>query len=646
MKCNKCDTVNEEGMNFCVNCGNKLEKIETPTPVEETTPVVPATPEMPELPTLAKEKTAVVEEPKVEEPTPVEEPVKVAEPVVEEEEITGPLLEPITTPPLAPSLLATQVLPTITPEEVAATPEPTPVVEAPVVEEPAPAAEVPTPVVEAPAAPVVETPVPAPQPVAPAPKEKVTTHKKGFNKKLLIPIIGVVALVAIIAVVLMLTNTESNISENKILEAKLALDPDRLILVEKDDKYGYISTKGKEKIDFKYDYADGFEDGYAVVGTEPTDGSYNDYDYQIINEKGKEQLKESTDSLPKYYAAYSMWIIDGKLYDKKLNQLSDNDQTIDYLGHGYSSYTDYEKDESGIMNNEGKSIWKWDGTLMIAEISESEYTDDDIYINVTRFNEKSVIISTKKKKIVYEIENAKDNGITAYDNGIFEVYDTTSFETHTRLFFYNGKKAYESTNSNEGTINIHDYDEHLIRMYDNTKSEYKYYNFKKGKYVTDIEAYDEDKSLEKLLERQYGFTIKDESGKSGIVQDGKEVIPCKYNEIALLEYKVFLYMKEEKNKEIVLAKTDKEAILLNVKNGKEIAKFTADYIGMSTTSPFLKIEQYDGDKITIYNLITGEQKEFDDSAEIGIGSNHLTVEQDGKTTFYNNDLESIYTIED
>ena len=36
---------------------------------------------------------------------------------------------------------------------------------------------------------------------APAPNEKVTTPKKGFNKKLLIPIIGVVALVAIIAVV-------------------------------------------------------------------------------------------------------------------------------------------------------------------------------------------------------------------------------------------------------------------------------------------------------------------------------------------------------------------------------------------------------------------------------------------------------------
>ena len=89
---------------------------------------------------------------------------------------------------------------------------------------------------------------------------------------------------------------------------------------------------------------------------------------------------------------------------------------------------------------------------------------------------------------------------------------------------------------------------------------------------------------------------------------------------------------------------------MNVRNAKEVAKFDADYVGMSQTSSFLKFSQYEDyyetDKYIVYNLITGEQKEFDGDVKIELGSNYITVEEDDKITYYNTKLESIYTVED
>ena len=53
-----------------------------------------------------------------------------------------------------------------------------------------------------------------------------------------------------------------------------------LAAVEKNGKWGYIDTDGKTVIDFKYDYADRFSEGKAIVGkiTGTFEGGYWDYD--------------------------------------------------------------------------------------------------------------------------------------------------------------------------------------------------------------------------------------------------------------------------------------------------------------------------------------------------------------------------------
>lgn len=661
MNCNKCGTVNQPGTKFCVNCGNNLENIQTPDPVvSETpelpglaspTPVAPApAPAVPEMPAPAAPAAPVVET-----PAP-------AAPVVEQP--TGPLLEPITQPQLAPNLLATQVLPTVTPETVAPTPAPA----APVVE-PTPVA--PTPAV-APMQPMMQqaapvTPAVTPAPVMPAAQPTVApvtpgtiqAPKKGFNKIILIPIIAVVVIALAVAGFIFVPKIFGGSGADELAAAKMLLDTDRPIPFKEDGKYGYLSSKGKVIIEAKYEEAYDFYGDYAVVGVENTDDdAWTDYKYQIVNKKGKEQLDEAVYLEPEYYPEYGIWVIDGKLYNDSLKQTSKEGEEIDYIGQGYLTYSNMDKDESGIMTHNGKKVWSWDGWSISAEISENEYSDDDLYATVNSYleDEQEVIVSLKKKKIVYELEDREDNNIIEEYNGVFEVYDTNTYDTHTYLYFYNGKLAYEGTDKDLEGIEVYDYEKQILRLDYGYNSDYeyvyKYYDAKKSEEVdkSTLEEKDEYEDESDFTELKYGFKEFESSYKYGIISGDKILIQSKYEGVEFLEYAPFLYMKEVKNKELVLLETENEYILMNVRNAKEVARFDADYVGMSQTSSFLKFSQYEDyyetDKYIVYNLITGEQKEFDGEVEIELGSNYITVEDDDKTTYYNTKLESIYTIED
>lgn len=652
MNCNKCGTVNPEGTNFCVNCGNNLNSVATPTPV---------VPETPELPGLAAQPAPVA-------PAPVEMPATaaaVATPSPAVEEPTGPLLEPITQPQLAPNLLATQVIPTVAPEAPAPVPPMEPVAPAPVQQPvaPAPVAETPvaqpapvapTPVAPTPVAPVQPTPAPAAPTVAPG----MPVPKKGMNKKILIPIIAVAAVALIVVALLVVPKILGGSGADELAKAKTVLDTDRPIPIKEDGKYGFISSKGKVIIEPKYEDVGEFYGDYAVVALEnDDDDAWTDYKYQVINQKGKEQLDEAVYLEPEYYPEYGIWVIDGKLYNDRLKQTSAEGEDISYIGQGYLTYSNMEKDKSGIMTASGKKVWSWDGWSIDADLSENDYSDEDLYAIVRSYldDEQEVILSLKKKKIVYELEDHDNNQISEEDNGVFSIFDTNTYKTHTRMYFYNGKLAYESKDSELEDINIYDYEQQIIQLYygydSNYDSVYEYYDAKKGKEV-DKSTLEEKNEYEDedLYELKYGFKPFESSYKYGLMSGDKIIVQSKYEDIHFLEYNIFLYMKEVKNKELVLFETEKEMILMNVNNQKEIAKFDADYVGMYSSSSFLKLEQYedyhDTEKYIVYNVITGEQKEFDGDVDIELGSNYITVEDDGKVTYYNTKLESIYTVED
>ena len=157
---------------------------------------------------------------------------------------------------------------------------------------------------------------------------------------------------------------------------------------------------------------------------------------------------------------------------------------------------------------------------------------------------------------------------------------------------------------------------------------------------------------EDLNELKYGFKRFESSYKYGIMAGDKILLQSKYEDIDYLGYNIFLYMKEVKNKELVIVSDDEKFSIMNVKNQKEEASFDADYIniGASNDSSFLKFEQYEDYYETsgyiVYNLITEKEKTFDKDADITLGSNYIKVEEDDKITYYNTKLESIYTTEE
>lgn len=610
MNCSKCGTVNAPNTAFCVGCGQSLNINNTPQPVVEPTPVAPA-PVQPATP-VAPAAPVAPAVPEMPAPTPaVPEMPATAQPVVE-------------ATPVAPAPVVA----------------PTPVAPA----EPAAAPVVPT----QPVAAIPGQPVAPVAPTAPA--------KKPLNKKvLLIAIIAGVVLIAGIVAALLIFGGGSAASEKEI--AKLILDPKKPIKIEKDDKYGYITSKGKELISPKYDYADEFYGDYAIVGVENTDpdtSSYIDYKYQIIDQKGKEQLKESVSFEPEFYGDYNIWVIDDVLYNSKLKPITKEDIEVDYIGAGYLTYQNYEQGKSGIMDYKGKSIWHSDKISISAEIEANIYDETDLYavVNTSDLEDDETweVLSLKKKKSIYTLET-KDDSLEIEENGIVAIEDD-DYETHTWLYFKDGKLKYEIKDTEIEEMIVYDYDNQILRLdygydYDEYEQIYKYYDVKEEKLTTEKPANIDDAEEQEndLYELYYGFKTFESSDKYGLMAGDKILVPANYDDVEFLSSVPFVYMRDVKNQELVIFEKDDKMILYNVKNKKEIATFDSTYVSDSESSSFLKFsktEDYDTVGYIVYNLITGEQMEFDEDADISLRSNYIKVENDSSTIYYNTDLEKVY----
>ena len=671
MNCSKCGAPNAADASFCGICGNNLK--ENLNPVEQT--AAPA---------------AVPVEPAMEMPAPAAQPAPVEMPAPAQ-----PVAAPAPVAP-APAVEATPVQP----EPVAPAPvvEPTPVQPAPVAPveatpvapvQPAPVAPVevtPTPVVaETPVVPVEQpavAPAPMEQPVAPlqqpvqpmqpvvdpnavavqpmqaavqpavvAPTVVPAAPSQNLlsNKKLLIPIIAVAAVLVIVVGLFVLSNLGGGSGSEKSA-VKTLLDPKKPILVKKSGKYGYVSHKGKILIEPKYSEATEFYGDYAIVKVD--DAEY-DYTYQIINQKGKEQLKEAVIGQPTYDPENGTWVIDYRLYNSKLKPITKEGISVFEMSDGYYTYSNYDQGRSGIMNSKGKSLWDWKESSFYGDISESIYDEKDLYVAVQSFDEeeKEVIVSLKKKKIVYELDNYDDYNIRAESNGIFTIKEEDSYDTKTWLYFKDGKLKYETSDSKIEDIEVYDYEKQILELYygynDDYEREYKYYDVKAKEFITDVEDkddYDTDEDLD-LYELTYGFKPFESSDKYGLMAEDKILVSSTYDDVTFISYAPFLYMKEFKNKELVLFEKDDKIILYDVKKKKELQTFDASSVTTNETSTFIKLakyEDYDLKGYIVYNLISGEMKEYDEDADLEFGSNFYKEKNGSKDIYYNTNIEQIY----
>lgn len=465
--------------------------------------------------------------------------------------------------------------------------------------------------------------------------------KKG--KFTLFVIIGVVIVICAIVIFLFIRGkSQSKVSEN----LDKIFDPNKPIIVAKGDKYGYITHNGKMMIEPKYDVAGDFSGKYAKVATK-IDGKKT-MNYQIIDKKGNVKMSFESYSGPKYHSDYDVWEIEDKLYDGNLKLITKKNVNVDYISNGMFEYKDNDKDESGIMNYKGKVIFSWSGTSISAEIPDVEETEEELYASVTNYEDRGVIISLKTGKILYTIDDVKNNYIYEEEDSIFRILNKEN-EKEKFLYFSDDKLAYEVSDIDDLTIfdSINkileiDYGYNYETL--NKKNRYAYYDVKNKK-LLDSKPSTLDSSEDNLLESLYGYKKYSCSSKEGIMSGDKVIISCEYDDVDFININLYQYMKNTKKQELVLLEKDDKTTLINLKNQKELSTFDSVYINDYDSSTFIKVSLRDNKGVIIYNLLTGKSMTFDKNDKIDINSNYIVVTKNNKDVYYNTEFKEVYKSE-
>ena len=482
-----------------------------------------------------------------------------------------------------------------------------------------------------------------------------TPKSKKSNLKIILIIL---ALIIIGVVVFFLLNKSKDNSSTSNLNS--VFEPNKPIIVKNNGKYGYITSEGETMIEPQYNSATDFYGDYAVVSVDNSDPMiYNDVIYELIDKQGNVKITAESYYSPKYYSDFDLWLIDGALYDSKLNRTLDEGITIEYIDYEYFTFEDVNKNESGIMTYKGKKVFTIPETYIYVDISQNEYNEEDLYASVRTYgdNEKEVIISIKTGEILFTSEDVDDFNLYEVGNGIFQYYDSTlpdGYENRKYLYFIDNKLAYQTTDK-VYDLEVYDYKNQILEIdygYDYEelgKSQRIYYYDIKNKTMLEKRP-SSSNSLDdleiNLTEQTYGFKEYSSSGKYGIMLGEKVIVPCEYDGIQYLDVNLFNYFKS-KSKELVLLEKEGNLLLYDLKNSKTITTFNSSYINDYDNSTFIKYNIYENGEYmtkgyTVYNLLSGKSMNFELDNEISIGSNYIAVKKDNQKIYYNTDFKQIY----
>lgn len=483
--------------------------------------------------------------------------------------------------------------------------------------------------------------------------------KKG-SKKIIIMLIALVAIlgIGIFSCIKIFGQGKSEVSA----DISSVFDPNKPIIVKNNGKYGYITSDGKMMIEPQYKSATDFYGDYAVVSVDNPDTdayTYNDILYQIIDKNGNVKLTSDSYLEPEYYIDYDIWLVDDVLYDSNLNRMFSEELTFEYIDYEYFKYTDDENDECGIMTYKGKKIFTTSGWYIAAYISKNEYNEDDLYATVKSYgdSEKEVIISLQTGDILFTSDDPENYYIVEEENGLFYYYNHTledGYKNRKYLFFINNNLEYQITEY-VYDIDVYDYQNQVLRIdygynYEELgKSQRMYYYDVKNKKMLDekpVKSTETNDLDADLIERTYGFKESSCSGKYGIMSDDKLIVPCEYDYVKYLDINLFNYMKSN-GKELILLEKDENLLLYDLKSSETITSFNSTYISDYGDSTFIKIKLYDEDSYaikgyTVYNLLSGKSMDFNATDNLSIGSNFITITQEGKKIYYNTNFKQVY----
>lgn len=405
------------------------------------------------------------------------------------------------------------------------------------------------------------------------------------------------------------------------------IDENSPIIIYEDGKYGYVNTKGKVLIKPTYKQASRFYGKYAVV--------QDDEVYKIIDKKGTVKFENDNYSKLKYIQDYNVWLIEDKLYNSNLKQISGKNIIVSYEKNGIFKWKTSDNKQSGLMNYKGKKIFTYkfkdnEKSLNILSInSDNSSSESKKYCLINIDNNKYSILDCDNGKQIYKLTDNKINNIS---DTIYEVKDKDNKKFIERLLIIKGKIVYKTDESDYNII------KHNTYFTVKDKDDNKYVLRKTGKIVDSEPTSDDNISA---VEQYLGYTKFSCDNGFGVKKNDKVKVKCEYDRIKFFDIVTTRYLKS-KGKEYVLARKDKVYYLINIKNGKVKEKFNTDNISTYSVSMFITYRDLDTNEKYVYNLKTGKSIKVDTNASVTLYENYFTLEGD-KIDYYNNNLKLVYT---
>lgn len=485
-------------------------------------------------------------------------------------------------------------------------------------------------------------------------QENVNSNEKNKNnKKIIFIIIAIMAIAGIIVFIF----TNHKISDDKKDEI-IAYNPNTIILVKKNGLYGYIDLKGKELISPKYTSANEFVDGYAVVIIDNYDGSDCNDSYRKIYkviDKNDNTMAISC-SNPLYSSKYKVWLsydksLYGSLFDSKFKKMTNGSDHIYYLSNSMGKYYKFETYDSenkkysyGLINYKGNKTYVESSNknnnnyIYYSEHEISTLLSDYCLIRKNDDNNKetSAIVNCDTGKIVY---GYTDYHIVSNGNNIFSISDNPY-----RYIYIANDKIIEARGIYAITKNYSEKDDEYLRMV-NDNDETKYIRIKDNAIVDTLPSVSKDINTDiDSNEILYGYKIKRNSGKYGLLKDDDVILNYEYDDIYFVNPILYKYIKDKKKQELVILKKDNKTSLMDLSSKKILFEFAASTVTSYDDNTFLKTNKTSDSKIQIYNVLSGKSIliDYNYKTKIQFYDSYMTETLDDKVTYYNIDLENIY----
>lgn len=445
--------------------------------------------------------------------------------------------------------------------------------------------------------------------------------KKSFYK---IFLSSMILLVVIINCAIFINKKEEKYEKEEI---KSVLNINTPIIIHEGEKYGLLSQEGEKISEIIYDNISEFYGNYAIV--------IQNNSYNIIDINGQLMLSNVEGSI-EFNNDYNIWIVNEKIYDSNLKQITNDDIKINMYNNfdGIFEFSNSKNNTIGILDYKGKIIYETTNNGQVVEFSPNmnyEFLKRNMYVAVGKN-----IINAKTGKIIYEIcDDCIINSNSV--NGIFKIEDKVD-KSHKFIFIYNDKVEYE--NDNVESIELSDYDTLAIDHGYNYNSNNHNVTVEEYKFKVK-EKYEKD-YFQESTNYLYGF-YPEQKEKIGIKIGNELVINYEYDGYDTLNLDIYNYMLQKMNKRLVVMYKNNNGYLIDLNTGL-IQKEFINNENLYLTNNGIFIKYQTKDNILIYNIVSGEDKEFNKDSKIVLKNNYFIENSvDGKNNYYNAKFEKVYT---